>query len=190
MKFIRNIGSTAAYQNQVKACFKLYEHDICFSKAKPTPQIYAQVANFSGNFHFLPMPTFLCICAGQAVLVKCQCVKATRPREMLFESPCFAARMKNSPDNAPISNLSSPRFQDRAVESSGELLAVLLSQVWKPWFEWTPGSGMPVTRSTDKITKSPRCRSCLKHAIWLSSGSSIKSRLSECGIRRPQGSIS
>ena len=135
IKLMRNLDSTAAYQSQVKASFKLYKHDICSSKAKPTPKIYAQVANFSGDFHFLPMRMFLCICAGQAVLVKCQCVKATRPREMLFDSHCFAALMKTTPGNIPINNLSSPRFHDRAVESSGELPALLLSQVWKPWFE-------------------------------------------------------
>lgn len=34
------------------------------------------------------------------------------------------------------------------------------------------------------VAQSRRCRSCVEHAVWLSSGSGIKSRLSECGIWR------
>jgi len=62
-------------------------------------------------------------------VVKCQCVKAARPREMLLDSHCFAALMENPHDNAPVNNLTSFRFHDRAVESSGELPPVLFSQV-------------------------------------------------------------
>lgn len=128
MKFMRNLDSTAAYQSQVKACFKLYKHDVSSSKAKTTSQIYGWVANFSGDFHFLPIPMFLCICAGQGVLVKYQCVKATRPREVLFYSQCFAALTKNTCDNAPINNLSSPRFHDRAALGNFQLFCLARSE--------------------------------------------------------------
>lgn len=45
---------------------------------------------------------------------------------------------------------------------------------------------MAVPRCTDTVAQSPRCRSCLEHAVWLSSGAGTKSRLSECGIWRPR----
>lgn len=46
---------------------------------------------------------FLCICAGQAVLVKCHCVKATRPREIpqltISPDPGFMAGQWRAPGN-------------------------------------------------------------------------------------------
>lgn len=107
---------------------QFYKH-ICSSSSKPAPKIYAQVANFSGDYHFLLMS--LCMCIGQVVLIKCQYLKGivlASPRG-LFDSQCFAALIKKRHDNNPSNNLSSPSFHDRAVESFREISGVLFSQI-------------------------------------------------------------
>lgn len=115
-----------------EAFLKLQKHDICFSKANPTPRIYAQGANFAEHFHFLCMTMFLCVGAGQAILAERPYVKATRASEMLFDSRCFAALVKNTLDNAQITICPAPGFTTGQWRALGNFQRFCLARAEKP----------------------------------------------------------